>query len=288
MNANNLSDSIKLINENHALVKNAILCDISDETDERDVKVVSTGCENESEIRPPDDIPGNRAKEKPNNQRHFEENNDNEIKNSDTSLSSDVAQKVIEDKPAIRKKHIHPYICNLTKKQWAAVKQFLKKKQLAQKKFKQRVAEIEKEIRVTEKAEADRLRQLEVKKELFGDEYEFVDKKRKRKKRSARRVSMVSLGVKQVINWRKPPKIEVHYNKTWGVRAHNTTYYQSPMISLPEIRPVQMHYEGPEIPVRATKTLELRITYIKTHADYLKQEDYIKYPKRPPFIVIQT
>ncbi|KAL6952116.1 hypothetical protein U1Q18_051148 [Sarracenia purpurea var. burkii] len=104
------------------------------------------------------------------------------------------------------KKHIHPCVCDIDKRRWGVITQ------------------IEEEYRLAEEAELERRRQAEEEMELYGDEYDQSGAHPKRKKRSARRASMVSLGVKQIINWRKSPKIKVKFNKTSALRRENPTY----------------------------------------------------------------
>lgn len=192
-------------------------------------------------------------------------------------------RKKVESKKKV--KHIHPCICDLSKRQRANIEQFLKERQEAQQRYERRVQEIEEEIRLAEEAEQQRLRELEAEKEFYGDEYEIEGLKRKRKKRSARRASMVSLGVKQVINWRKPPKIEVRFTRTSNLRMPSATYCKPPLPPLPEIRPVDIDFEAPEIPIRTNRAVELRLKFIKSHIKMLqKQEIKVKYPDRPPFV----
>lgn len=182
-------------------------------------------------------------------------------------------------------KHIHPCICDLSKRQRANIEQFLKDRRAAQQRYERRVQEIEEEIRLAEEAEQQRLRELEAEKEFYGDEYEIEGTKHKRKKRSARRASMVSLGVKQIINWRKPPKMEVHYTRTAKLRMTSTTYCKPPLPELPEIRPVDVDFAEPELPIRTNRTVELRLKFVKSHFETVaKQQVKVKYPDRPPFV----
>lgn len=193
------------------------------------------------------------------------------------------AEERARRKPAA--KHIHPCVCDLSKRQRANIEQYLRQRQSAQQRFERRVHEIEEEIRLAEEAEQQRLRELEAEKEFYGDEYEMEGSKRKRKKRSARRASMVSLGVKQVINWRKPPKVEVRFTRTSNLRATRATYCKPPLPPLPEIGPVEVDFEQPEIPIRTTRTVELRLKFVKNHIEMAQQRRVkVKYPDRPPFV----
>lgn len=197
-------------------------------------------------------------------------------------------QKVIAERPdeprqADEKKHIHPCICDIDKRRMAAIREHLKHKRIAQQRYESRVRQIEEEFRLAEEAELEKLRQLEEEKELYGDEYEQKGKTKVRKKRSARRASMVSLGVKQVINWQKSPKIKVKYTKTARLRKENPTYCKSPIsISSPR-HPVKWN-DYPKIPIRTTKTVTLRSLEVQNRlASFQKAQTVIKYPNRPPF-----
>lgn len=178
-----------------------------------------------------------------------------------------------------KKKHIHPCVCDLSKRQKQRIDMFLKHKSTMQSKYEQRVYEIEEELERLEEERLQKERELQEQQELFGDEYEVVGKKKKRKKRSARRASMVSLGVKQVINWKKPPKHPVKYTEASNLRKQFTSYCGKSECPLSPPLPVDYRKE-PNISIRATHTFELRSGVNLKLKDYLiKRED-----KRIPFV----
>lgn len=194
--------------------------------------------------------------------------------------------KVIKSKPKADK-HIHPSICNITKRQQKVIEDYLKNRRLWQQKFEKRMQELEEEQRRIAEEEAKRLRELEEEKELYADEYEMKGQRKKRKKRSARRASMVSLGVKQVIAWKKSPRIPVKVTRTSNMRMNNTTYCRPSQILLLPVRPVLLRIEGPQIPVRETTTAQLRSKYIKKQKKEIEEKNVslIKYPTRPRFAI---
>lgn len=181
--------------------------------------------------------------------------------------------------PCKPKRHIHPCICDLTQKQKDRIAHFLQERQRNQLAYEKRVREIEEELERLEEERLAKERELQEQEELFGDEYEVVGKKKKRKKRSARRASMVSLGVKQVINWKKPPKIEVKYTAASNLRKEFTSYCG--LTECPPDSPVPIDYrKEPNIPIRATNTFTLRSgVNIKLKEHLINSED-----KRPRFV----
>ncbi len=202
---------------------------------------------------------------------------------SDVSEESEVADEeaecdLDENGKCKKKKHIHPCVCDLSKKQKERIAAFLKHKKEMQIKYEKRVKEIEAELARLEEERLERERELQEQQELFGDEYEVVGKKKKRKKRSARRASMVSLGVKQVINWRKAPRIEVKPTTASSLRKKYTAYCgRIPYPPSPQ-KPVDFH-KKPDIEIQATLTSELRSKVNISKKEYLiKTED-----KRPLF-----
>lgn len=184
------------------------------------------------------------------------------------------------EKPKREIKHIHPCICDLSASQRHRIRTHVQKT----KKFENRLVERLEEIDLERIALEEEIRRKEAEEleqqELFGDQYEVIGKKKKRLKRSARRASMVSLGVKTVINWRKSPKIKVKYNKVSELRRSHSSYCgERPNIESP-VKNIGFE-NSPRIPVRITKTTVLRTeTNLRKKEDLLKMED-----KRPRFIV---
>ncbi len=257
--------------------------DILNNKNDRRASVPKNGAEDECRATNVEAANGAETKS-PNYGEEIDFGEESSVKLSD-EWSTEALQKLAEEKKHKATKHIHPCICDLPKQRKAAIEQFLKEKRIAQQKFQNRVLEIEEEIRLAEEREAERLRELEAEKEFYGDEYEMEGKKKKRKKRSARRASMVSLGVKQVINWRKSPRIQVRYTRTSNMRAHSSTYCKPPFPPLPEIKSLNVNLDGPDIPIRATRTVELRTRRARqVVASLREQEVKVKYPKRPPFV----
>lgn len=164
------------------------------------------------------------------------------------------AAETAQDK---KTKHIHPCVCDLTQQQRKRIDAHLQFKRHMQRKYQQRVKEIEVELARLEEERLERERELQEQEELFGDEYELVGKKKKRKKRSARRASMVSLGVKQVINWHKPPRIEVKSTTASALRKKYTSYCGRHTLPLSPIRPIDFHKE-PTLAIRTTVASDLR------------------------------
>lgn len=177
------------------------------------------------------------------------------------------------------KKHIHPCICDLDARRRAKIDAFLKRKSDQQIKYEKRVKEIEEELERLEEERLARERELREQQELFGDEYEVVGKKKKRKKRSARRASMVSLGVKQVINWKKQPKYKVKHTVSSNLRKEYTAYCG--LNQCPESPPRPIDYlKEPNVPIRATHTFEIRTKTNVTFKQFLIDSE----DKRPPFV----
>lgn len=176
-------------------------------------------------------------------------------------------------------KHIHPCVCDLTAEQRRRIKEHHERIGQIQRRFEQRVREIEEELERLEEERLEREREMQEHQELFGDEYEMIGKKKKRKKRAARRASMVSLGVKQIINWKDEPKIKVKYNNAFKLRCDNQSYCSYKTYELPSIKEIQYN-KVPNIPVRVTKAYSLRskINWQKC-ASLVASED-----KRPMFL----
>ncbi|XKL68119.1 hypothetical protein PGB90_003610 [Kerria lacca] len=177
-----------------------------------------------------------------------------------------------------KKKHIHPCICDLTDKQKMRIEKFLHDKQTMQLKYERRVREIEEELARAEEERLEREREIQEQEELFGDEYEMLGKKKKRKKRSARRASMVSLGVKQIINWRKEPRIKLKPNVTSTLRKKYTSYCGKLTIPLSPIVSIDYHKE-PDIAIRTTVTSDKRSMVNIAKKNYLIENE----DKRPLF-----
>lgn len=181
-------------------------------------------------------------------------------------------------------KHIHPCICDLTKQQREKIDAHLARKRNMQRKYDKRVKEIEEELARLEEERLEREREMQEQEELFGDEYELVGKKRKRKKRSARRASMVSLGVKQVINWRKQPRIEVKMTTCSSLRKKYTSYCGRHEYPLSPIRPIDFHKE-PALAIRSTVASDMRSKVNIGKKEWLiKHEDKRKIFETPYYV----
>lgn len=217
-------------------------------------------------------------------QRRGENDGANEEKDSQSAKQVEADPKKetssdpSEEDGAVR--HIHPCICDLSDEAKLRISAHQKAKAELHQKYVTRRAEIEVEKEHREELRREREREKREQQELFGDEYEVVGEKKKRKKRSARRASMVSLGVRQVINWRKEPKLKVILNKTWYLRNENTRYCGQITYSLPELEDVDFRKE-PLIPIRSTRAYMLRYNANHEYKDKLiAAED-----KRPPFLI---
>lgn len=201
-----------------------------------------------------------------------------ESSGSDSEDDDKVECELDENGQCKKVRHIHPCICDLTQKQRDRINAYLNKKRRMQLKFEKRVREIEEELARIEEERLEREREALEQEELFGDEYEIIGKKRKRKKRSARRASMVSLGVKQLINWRKDPRIAVKTTLASDLRKKYTTYCGIHEYPLSPPRPVDFHRE-PLIKIRSTETSEKRSKVnIEKKQQLMESED-----KRPRF-----
>ncbi|KAK7579948.1 hypothetical protein V9T40_000577 [Parthenolecanium corni] len=203
-------------------------------------------------------------------------------------------EEIVDDTPADTPKeeapgaskgrHIHPCVCDLTKRQRETIEKHLHHKRYMQRKFEKRVKEIEEELERLEEERLERERELQEQQELFGDEYEVVGKKRKRKKRSARRASMVSLGVKQVINWKKEPRIEVKPTKASRLRKEYSSYCGRVEFPLSPIIEIDYKKE-PEVAIRATVTSSARAKVNIEKKEYLtKYEDKRKIFEIPYYV----
>lgn len=207
-------------------------------------------------------------------------NSDDEIQNQYDETTVTVEPEV-QDKEA--KKHIHPCICDLTKAQRNRIDSHLRDQSEEQSKFLDRLQQIEQEVRLLEQEAEQKELDCQVEYELMGDLSSCLPK-RKPKKAFARRLSMVSLGIKQVINWRKPPKIGVKYNRVFELRKDNTKYCKGSPATSEEHREIVIS-EVVEFPV--TKASQLRKRYNeKWIEEYNKQQDVKgKYPNRPEFVI---
>lgn len=180
------------------------------------------------------------------------------------------------------RRHIHPCVCDLTKAQRKKIEKYLNERLRMQMRFEKRIKEIEEELRRLAEEEEERRQREELEKELYDDEYEMVGGQRRRKKRSARRVSMISLGVRQVINWRKEPKIAVKYTKTYELRRANPTYCK-PKVSIALVpKPIQCLTN---VSIRHNRTSELRTKFNKDLKEVLHKREYRKYPNKPEFVL---
>lgn len=156
-------------------------------------------------------------------------------------------------------KHIHPCICDLSDAQWKRIREHRRKVLEAQERYEARLRGIQEELEWQLLAAEELERAQAEEKEFYGDEYQMVGKKRKRLKRSARRASMVSLGVRQVIDSRKPPRIPVKYNEA-SIRRKLVypAYCGKKMIPLTPVRSIS-YEKNPIIPVRLTRSFKLRV-----------------------------
>jgi hypothetical protein len=194
--------------------------------------------------------------------------------------ASDEVHEAPFEKQTPSGRHIRPCICDLTESAKRRIAAHTKLKEALYSKLVKRKAEIEEEIRRKEEEAKEREREKAEQKELFGDEYEMQDGQKKRKKRSARRASMVSLGVRQVINWKKEPRIQVVFNRTWKVRHDNSRYCNKIHYGVPVVELVD-YKKAPIVNVRDTHAFELRQRINTKYKDWLiASED-----KRPPFII---
>lgn len=177
-------------------------------------------------------------------------------------------EELSKDEESKIRKHIHPCVCDLSKTQRRRIKKHLDHKALMHRKYEHRIIEIEEELARLEEERLEQEREQEEQQELFGDEYELVGSKKKRKKRSARRASMVSLGVRQVINWRKGPKIQVKTTKASALRKEYAAYCgRRP---LPETPWKKITYGAePTAKVRTTKAFSLRLKSNQIKVKYL-------------------
>lgn len=176
-------------------------------------------------------------------------------------------------------RHIHPCVCDLQPVQRKRIVVHNKRAKQMHQKFEHRVVEIEETLARRGDERLDAEREEEKHEELYGEKYEMVGGKKKRKKRSARRVSMMSLGVKQVINWRKGGNVGFKVNKTFLLRSEHSVYCDRKPSQEPLIK-VRQYNQLPKFPVRVTRTLSLRseINSEKVKAT-IENED-----KRPLFV----
>lgn len=176
-------------------------------------------------------------------------------------------------------KHIHPCVCDLplaTRKRIAEHNKRIREKQT---KFDRRIQEIQEELARLEEERLEKERELQEQDELFGDEYELVGKKKKRKKRAARRASMVSLGVKQIISWKKPPKVPIKFNLTWNLRRSYSAYCGKRLYPPSPLMVVDFKME-PAIRVRDTTSFRMRSKInSEKKTDLIRRDD-----KRPRFV----
>lgn len=205
-------------------------------------------------------------------------NGDLENEEDDTTEPS-TTQKPSADNSQRKVKHIHPCVCDLSEVQRNRIKAHLEQKEEFESRYLERLEEIdlerlalEEEIRRKEDEAAEH-------EELFGDQYEVVGKKKKRIKRSARRVSMVSLGVKQIIAWKKSPKIKVKLNKVSELRKTHHSYCGRRHREESPQRKIVIDI-SPKIPVRATRAFSLRSeTNRKKSKELISKED-----RKRPFV----
>ena len=155
--------------------------------------------------------------------------------------------------PRVAAQHIGPHICDLTEEQKKRIAEFRRRKKAEQDKLIRRMREVEEALARLEEIRNARLRENEELEEFYGDRYELVRGRKKRLKRSARRASMVTLGVKQRIMWWKEPEIAVIYNHAYKLRHENNTYCATHSYELPHPRAVN-YGKPPLIPVHINRT----------------------------------
>jgi hypothetical protein len=199
-------------------------------------------------------------------------NDENEV----DITNSDIAPE--PKTPSTTGRHIRPCICDLTKSAKRRIVDFKKAKNISIKKFVKRKAEIAEEIARMEEEAKEREREKAEEKEFYGDEYAMVGGKKKRKQRSARRASMVSLGVRQRITWKKEPKIKVIMNRTWHLRHDSAAYCCQIKYLLTMIENID-YKKQPLVPIRLTHAYKLRYEVNNFLKDLLINEE----DKRPPF-----
>lgn len=190
--------------------------------------------------------------------------------------AKDGRQKKDDKKQRVR--HIHPCICDLSTKAQARIKAHIRERELFEMRHTKRLESIDAELRAIEDEIARRQQEEEEQQELYADKYEMVGKKKKRMKRSARRASMVSLGVKQVINWKKSPRIKVRHNQVSSLRKNFTAYCGDRPIPLREIKKIGFE-QSPKIPVRITKAASVRGEFNAKKRQFLIDNE----DKKPPF-----
>lgn len=171
-------------------------------------------------------------------------------------------------------RHIHPCVCDLTFSARKRVTDFRSKRRDFLSRYDHRVHEIEELAKKMEQMRLDAEREAKEHKELYEDEYEMIGTKRKRKKRSARRASMVSLGVRTLIKWKKEPLIPVKYTRAWNLRRDNSAYCGEKKYPLPLIVDMNIKKE-PLIPVRDTQAYILRsnLNVVRRHQAEIDAHD---------------
>lgn len=218
-----------------------------------------------------------------------ETNNDSENEQSDNDDEPNANDEVCEEaedgtRKCRKRRHIRPCLCDLSISIRKKVSKFLAHKAHMIRKHEKRVKEIEEELARIEEARLEAEREKQEQEELFGDEYEVVGKKKKRKKRSARRASMVSLGVKQVINWRKQPRIAVKFNLTSEMRTKYQSYCGQRDYPLTPIQEINYH-KTPNIAVRMTWASTSRLKTSADKKESLSKAEDKKRPFQTPYYV---
>lgn len=196
-----------------------------------------------------------------------------------TESIGDVAKKSEPE----AKKHIHPCVCDFTAKQRERIENHVRERAEEQFRFETRVNQIEEQIRMVEEEAEERRREKERDRELWAEHYVTDEKGRKHKKKSVRRVSMVSLGVRQFIDWKKSPKLTVRYNRVFELRKANRTYCK-PATPAPVPKDVPV---WDDVGFSATKASQLRCEYNRKWIDKFNEEEQKKgkYPNRPEFLI---
>lgn len=177
-------------------------------------------------------------------------------------------------------KHIHPCVCDLTQKQRERIDDYIRARNEERARFINRVNQIDQEIRMLEE---EKLQEQELDRELWDEVYEADDKERCMVRRITRKVSMVSLGMKPVINWKKPPLLDVKYNKVFELRKANTIYCKPPSSVTITEKPIRLG----EFRVSMTKAAQLRSEFNRSQIEKYNEEAQkkIKYPNKPEFIL---
>lgn len=190
----------------------------------------------------------------------------------------------LQDRQRTSQKHIHPCVCDLEPDVKRRIRDRRNKIQEARGRFQVRLAAFEEELRLREEERLKKEQEQKDMEELYQDQYSMVGRKRTRKKRSARRMSMVSLGIKTVINWRK--EVSIKENKTSELRKQfGTTYCNERYIPLPLIKNIPIP-STPKIPVRSNRAIQLRKDEnLRKFNEMLRRLELEAQKNKVPFVV---